>query len=119
MAIFNNQGNGLGLYANQWAYVGFLPQQLIDSVDGAAPREAAVEVCRPWAACLASFGRRKRQVCGFVCGLYLLCVRVFRIGGSSRFFAHVVSFSIWCVHRFNSVVHCGVGLCDVLLGNSR
>jgi len=37
----------------------FLPQQLIDPVDGAAPREAAVEVCRPWAACLASFGRRK------------------------------------------------------------
>ena len=30
----------------------FLPQQLIDPVDGAAPREAAVEVCRPWAACL-------------------------------------------------------------------
>jgi len=65
--------------ANQWAYVGFLPQQLIDPVDGAAPCEAAVEVCRAWGACLASFGRRKRQVCGLVCDLYLLRVRVFRM----------------------------------------
>ena len=60
----------------------FLPQQLIDPVDGAAPREAAVEVCRPWAACLASLGRRKCKAWGFVCGLKLLCVRALRIWSS-------------------------------------
>jgi hypothetical protein len=72
-------------------YVGFLPQQLIDHVDGVAHCEAAIEVCRPWAACLASFGRRKRQVCGFVCGFSLMCSS-FRIGGVSRFIAHAISF---------------------------
>jgi len=79
MAIFNDQVNRLGLYADQWVYVGILPQQFIAAVDGASPREAGVEVCGPWGACLASFDRRKREVCGFVCGLYLLCVRVLRI----------------------------------------
>jgi len=71
--------NRLRLYADQWVYVEFLPQQFVAAVDGASARKAAVEVCLPWGACLASFGCWKREVCGFACGLYLLCVRVLGI----------------------------------------
>lgn len=42
MVIFDSQVSWLGLYGNPWVYVWFLPQKLIDPVDGAAPREAAV-----------------------------------------------------------------------------
>ena len=91
----------------------FLPQQLIDPVDGAAPREAAVEVCRPWAACLASFGRRKCKVCGSLCGLNLLCVRGLRIWSSYQIF-HSLNFllNLMC---FSSQVHSGVSLCEFFL----
>jgi len=60
-------------------YVGFLPQQFIAPVDGAAPREAAVEVAVLGEIVLLHLAVGSVRYAVLFVDFCLLCVRVLRI----------------------------------------